>query len=110
MNDAIVKSKVKKVLPRKPESTFGRASKDNGQISTVKRSRSDQIETFNIPTPGHLTILCARGVGNLIFKAFSGVGCDLCLSVVGKIDRFQIIFFQAPKSLTAINTSLDEVE
>ena len=37
---------------------------------------------FNIPpraNPGHLTIFCARGVGNLTDKAFPGVG-NLTLS------------------------------
>ena len=37
------------------------------------------------PTPGYMTIFCAWGVGNLIFKAFSR-GFDLCLGVVGKIE------------------------
>ena len=39
---------------------------------------ADQIETSTSPppraNPGHLTIFCARGVGNLTDKAFPGVG------------------------------------
>ena len=39
------------------------------------------------PNPVHLTIFCARGVGNLICKAFPGDGeFDLSLGVVGKIE------------------------
>lgn len=30
--------------------------------------------------------------------------------MVGRIDRFQIVFFRAPKSPTAINTRLDDME
>ena len=73
---------------------------------------------FNIPpraNPGHLTIFCARGVGNLTGKAFPGVG-NLTFAWVGwgKLNRkCQVsngFFFWAPKSLTAINTCLDEME
>ena len=31
-------------------------------------------------------MFCARGVGNLICKAFPGLGFDFCLGVVGKIE------------------------
>ena len=60
--------------------------------------------------PGHLTIFCARGVGNLTGKAFPGWG--ICLGGVGKIEPevSNGFFGGAPKSLTAINTCLDEME
>ena len=49
---------------------------------------------------GDLTAFCARGVGNLTCKAFK----------LRRV-RFQMIFFPSvPKSLTAINTCLDEIE
>ena len=83
---------------------------------------ADQIETSTSPpppppraNPGHLTIFCSRGVGNLTDKAFPGVG-NLTLPGWGGENwtgsvRFQIfVFFRAPKSLTAINTCLDEME
>ena len=78
---------------------------------------ADQIETSTSSpraNPGHLTIFCARGVGNLTDKAFPGVG-NLTLPGWGGENwtgsvRFQICFFRAPKSLTAINTCLDEME
>ena len=69
---------------------------------------------FNIPppraNPGHLTTFCARGVGNLTGKAFPGVG-NLTFAWVGwgKLNRKCQVFW-APKSLTAINTCLDEME
>ena len=47
------------------------------------------IETSTSPTranSGHLTMFCARGVGNSICKAFPGWGFDFCLGVVGKIE------------------------
>ena len=67
--------------------------------------------------PGHLTIFCARGVGNLTDKAFPGVG-NLTLPGWGgenwtgsvRSQTFFLFFFRAPKSLTAINTCLDEME
>ena len=53
---------------------------------------------------GHLTIFCARGVGNLTGKAFSGGReFDLCLGGVGKIEPLVSgVFFRAPKSLGAV--------
>ena len=54
-------------------------------------------------------------MGNLTDKAFPGVG-NLTLPGWGGENgtgsvRFQIfVFFRAPKSLTAINTCLDEME
>ena len=57
------------------------------------------------PPPGHLTIFCARGVGNLTGKAFPGVG-----KIEPEVSGFKWFFFWAPKSLTAINTCLDEME
>ena len=75
---------------------------------------------FNIPppppraNPGHLTIFCARGVGNLTDKAFPGVGNLRWVGGVEKIEPevsgFKFFFLRAPKSLTAINTCLDEME
>ena len=67
------------------------------------------------PNPGHLTIFCARGMGNLICKAFPRDGeFDLCLGVVGKIEPgvsgFNFFSGRCMKSLTAINTHLDEME
>lgn len=44
-------------------------------------------QNFNTPPggkPGHLTILCARGLGNLTGKAFQGVG-NLFLGGVGNV-------------------------
>ena len=62
---------------------------------------------FNIPpraNPGHLTISCARGVGNL---TFTSVGW-------GKLNqKCQVssdFLLRGPKSLTVINTCLDEME
>ena len=74
---------------------------------------------FNIPppraNPGHLTIFCARGVGNLTGKAFPGVG-NLTFAGenwTGSV-RFQMALFFGrrilAKSLTAINTCLGEME
>ena len=63
------------------------------------------------PNPVHLTIFCARGVGNFICKAFPGDGeFDLSLGVVGKIEPevSGFNFFRALK--TAINRRLDEME
>ena len=52
-------------------------------------------------------------VDNLISKAFPGVGTDLYLDVVKKIELEMLgfnCFFRAPKSLIAMNTSFDEME
>ena len=90
----------------------------------------DRIEISTSRPPyranrGHLTIFCTRGMGNFTDKAVPGVGNrtlprrggeNLTWSV-----RFQrlffvlfcfccFFFFRAPKSLTAINTCLDEME
>ena len=89
----------------------------------VVRLCADQIETSTSPpgqtpgkpraNPGHLTIFCARGVGNLTGKAFLGVG-NLTFAWVGwgklnlKCQVSNRFFFWA--SLTAINTCLDEME
>ena len=87
-----------------------------GPISVKLMRRSNR--NFNIPpraNPGHLTIFCARGVGNLTGKAFPGVG-NLTFAWVGwgklnrKCQASNGFFFRAPKSLTAINTCLDEME
>ena len=53
--------------------------------------------------PGHLTIFCARGLGNLICKAFQG---DLTFAWVwwGKLNQnCQFFFFRALKSLTCLD-------
>ena len=71
--------------------------------SSGKLLCADQIETSTSPppppraNPGHLTIFCARGVGNLTDKAFPGVG-NLTLPGWGGENwtgsvRFQIFFF-----------------
>ena len=61
--------------------------------------------------PGHLTIFCARGVGNLTEKPSRGGEFDLCLGGVRKIEPevsvFKWFFFfwgggGVPKPLTAI--------
>ena len=46
--------------------------------------------------PGHLTIFCAQGVGNLICKAFrgGGGGFELCLGVVGNIEPEVSVFWE----------------
>ena len=69
---------------------------------------------------GHLTALCARGVGNLTVMTSRGGEFDLCQGGVGKIEPegskricfffVFVFFFWAPKSLTAINTCLDKME
>ena len=65
---------------------------------------------FNItpPTPranpGHLTISCARGVGNLTFT-WLGWG-----KLNQKCQASSDFLFRAPKSLIAINTCLVEME
>ena len=85
------------------------------KYSVMRRSNRN----FNIPPPGtnfgHLAIFCARGVGNLICKAFPGWGLDLCLGVVGKIEAevsgFKLLFlFRALRSPITVNTRLDEME
>lgn len=60
---------------------------------------ADQIETSISPRAifEHLTTTFSRGVGILTENWTGGV-------------RFQMIFFFAPKSLTAINRCLDEME
>ena len=53
---------------------------------------------------GHLTILCARGVGKLTFA---------CVGLEKSNQKCQVsnyCFFRALKSLTAINTCLDKLE
>ena len=64
-------------------------------------------QNFNIPPPranlGYLTILFARGVGNLTFVSAGW----------GNLNRNWKVsndFFWAPELLTAINTYLDEME
>ena len=52
----------------------------------------------------HLTISCARGVGNLTF-AWVGWG-----KLNQKRQASSDFLFRAPKSLIAINTCLDEME
>ena len=54
-------------------------------------TEGDQIETSTSPfwaNLGHLTVFCARGVGNLTGKAFPGVG-NLTFAWVawGKLNR-----------------------
>ena len=67
------------------------------------------------PNPRHLTIFCSLGMGNLICKAFPrDEEFDLSLGVVGKIEPevsgFNFFSRRCMKSLTAINTRLDEME
>ena len=62
---------------------------------------------FNIrprENPGHLTISCGRGVGNL---TFTWVGWG---KLKQKCQSSSEFLFRAPKSLIAINTCLDEME
>ena len=62
---------------------------------------------FNIPrraNPGHLTISCALGVGNL---TFTWVGWG---RLNQKCQALTDFLFRAPKSLIATNTCLDEME
>ena len=77
---------------------------------------------FNIPPPGKpraFDYFLCPGVGNLTDKAFPGVGNLTLPGGVGKIEPevsgFKSLLFSgggggAPKSLTAINTCLDEME
>ena len=77
---------------------------------------------FNTPAPptswanlGHLIIFCSRGVGNLAGKTFPMVGNSTFVWVGwGKLNRKSQVsndlFFRASKSLTVINTCLDEME
>ena len=66
--------------------------------------------------PGHFTIFCARGVGNLTRRSSRGGEFDLCLGGVGKIkpelSGFKWFFWGGgrPKSLLAINPCLEEME
>ena len=99
------------------------------QLVTAKKLAplcADQIELQHPPpppppsraNPRHLTIFCARGVGNLTDKAFPGVGNLTLPGWVGENwtwsvrsqTFFLFFFFRAPNSLTAINTCLDEIE
>ena len=74
---------------------------------------------FNLTSPranlGHLTTFCARGVGSLTGKAFRGMR-NLNFIWVGwwksnrKCQVSNGFFVRAPKSLTTINTCLDEME
>ena len=64
--------------------------------------------------PGHLTIFCARGVGNLTGKAFPGVG-NLTFAWVGwgKLNRKCQVsngFFFGRRVANSLNTCLDEME
>ena len=54
--------------------------------------------------PGHLTISCARGVGNL---TFTWVGWG---KLKQKCQATSDFLLRAPKSRTAMNTCLDEME
>ena len=57
------------------------------------------FNTTPLANPGHLTILCARGVGNLICNEFPGV--------MGKIEpEVAVYFFRALK----LPMCLDEME
>ena len=69
---------------------------------------------FNIPRKTSGTF-CARGVGNLTGKAFRGVGnLNFVWLGWGKLNRrCQVsndFFLREPKSITIINTCLDEKE
>ena len=69
--------------------------------------RSNQ--NFNSPPPsqandGHLTISCARGVGNL---TFTWVGWG---KLNQKCQASSDFLFRAPKSLIAMNTCLYEIK
>ena len=90
----------------------------HGVYGTTRQTQGKRnaLIKFNSPPGklGHLTIFCARGVGNLICKAFPGVGNWPLLGYAGEnwtgSVRFQIIiYFQASKSLIAMNTCLDEI-
>ena len=56
------------------------------------------------PPPGHLTISCAWGVGNL---TFTSVGWG---KLNQKCQASSDFLVQVPKSLIAINTCLDKME
>ena len=64
--------------------------------------------------PGHLTISCAREWGIWRVRPSRGWGIWPCLGGVGKIEPevsgFKSLFWGLPKSLTAINTCLGEME
>ena len=65
---------------------------------------------FNLPCRAKLRVFDYF----FISKAFREGGIDLCLGGLGKIEPklsgFKWFFTRAPKSLTAINTCLDEME
>ena len=49
---------------------------------------SVNLKLKHLPPPGHLTILCARQVRNLMQKVLLGSGeFDLCLGRVGSLSR-----------------------
>ena len=65
-------------------------------------------ETLELMCLGHLTTFCARRVGNLTFVLAAWEKLNPKCKVSN--DFFFFFFFLAPKSLTAINTYLDEME
>ena len=66
-------SEVRDALSKVEEAYNDLVVKHENYTTLMRRSNRN----FNIPpraNPGHLTIFCARGVGNLTDKAFPGVG------------------------------------
>ena len=92
------------ILMRRSNRNFNILPRANPGHLTISCARG--VGNFILPraNPGHLTISCARGVGNLTVTSVEwGKLNQKCQASSG-------FLFRAPKSLIAINTCLDEME